>query len=164
MSPSRLANLMRIASTLFSVVNLLIKNFTHVKDSLCLTKHPSVKTYWGSGGIAPRILDLGTRWRWVVNFTPQPLYPQGKIPPPRYPLDRSLGGPQSRSGRSGEERTPRHRRESNPIIPCQYETVQKLRIKHYTVIICSELVGNLWLQYKTHHCLGRSYLGLLFFH
>jgi hypothetical protein len=31
----------------------------------------------------------------VVNFTPRPLYP-------RYPLDRSLGGPQSRSGRRGE--------------------------------------------------------------
>jgi len=31
-----------------------------------------------SGGTAPRILDLGTRWRWVVGFTPQPLYSQGK--------------------------------------------------------------------------------------
>jgi len=28
-----------------------------------------MKTYSGSGGIAPRILDLGTRWRWVVSFT-----------------------------------------------------------------------------------------------
>jgi hypothetical protein len=33
----------------------------------------------------------------VVNFTPRPLYP-------RYPLERRLGGPQSRSGRSGEEK------------------------------------------------------------
>jgi hypothetical protein len=33
-----------------------------------------------SGGIAPRILDLVTRWRRVVSFTPQPLYPQGKNP------------------------------------------------------------------------------------
>jgi len=24
-----------------------------------------MKAYWGSGGISPRILDLGTRWRWV---------------------------------------------------------------------------------------------------
>jgi hypothetical protein len=29
----------------------------------------------GSRGVAPLILNLGTRWRWVVNFTPQPLYP-----------------------------------------------------------------------------------------
>jgi hypothetical protein len=26
------------------------------KLSLCLTKHHAMKTYWGSGGIAPRIL------------------------------------------------------------------------------------------------------------
>jgi hypothetical protein len=56
----------------------------------------------GSGGIAPRINNLGTRWRWVVSFTPRPLYPQGKSP--RYPLQRRLGGPQSRSGRGGEEK------------------------------------------------------------
>jgi hypothetical protein len=34
-----------------------------VKLSLCLTKHHSMKTYWGNGGVSPRILDLGTRWR-----------------------------------------------------------------------------------------------------
>jgi hypothetical protein len=38
----------------------------------------------------------------VVSFTPRPLYPQGKRP--WYPLDRKLGGPQSRSGRGGEEK------------------------------------------------------------
>jgi hypothetical protein len=45
-------------------------------------------------------LVVGTRWGWVVSFTPLPLYSRGKST--RYPLDRSLGGPQSRSGRSGE--------------------------------------------------------------
>jgi hypothetical protein len=39
------------------VVKLKIK----VKLSPCLTKLHAMKTYWGSGGIAPRILDLGTR-------------------------------------------------------------------------------------------------------
>jgi hypothetical protein len=34
-----------------------------VKLSLRLIKHHAMKTYWGSGGIAPRILDLSTRWR-----------------------------------------------------------------------------------------------------
>jgi hypothetical protein len=56
----------------------------------------------GGGVIAPRIVDLGTRWRWVVSFTPQPLYPQVKSS--WYTLDRRLGGPQSRSGRGGEEK------------------------------------------------------------
>jgi hypothetical protein len=41
----------------------IIKVNVKVKLSLCLTKHHAMKTYWGSGGIAPRILDLGTRWR-----------------------------------------------------------------------------------------------------
>jgi hypothetical protein len=48
------------------------------------------------------ILDLGTRWGRVVSFTPRPLYPRGKSP--RYPSDRRLGGPQSRSGRYGEDK------------------------------------------------------------
>jgi hypothetical protein len=43
---------------------------------------------WWSGGIAPRILNLVTRWRSVVSLTPRPLYPQSKNP--RYPLDRRL--------------------------------------------------------------------------
>jgi len=45
----------------------------------------------GSGGIAPCILHLGTRRRWVVSFTPRPLNPQGKSP--WYTLDRRLDGP-----------------------------------------------------------------------
>jgi hypothetical protein len=58
--------------------------------------------YWASGGIVPCILDLGTRWRRVVSFRRRPLYPQGKSP--WYPLDRRLGGPQSRSGHGGEQK------------------------------------------------------------
>jgi hypothetical protein len=42
---------------------------------------------WGSGGIAPRILNLGTRWRWVVS--------SGHLPPKKEPPSlptRSIGG------------------------------------------------------------------------
>jgi hypothetical protein len=56
----------------------------------------AMKAYWGSGGMASRILNLGSGWRWVVSFTHRSLYPQGKSP--WYPLDRRLGGPQSQSG------------------------------------------------------------------
>jgi len=38
----------------------------------------------GSGGIAPRVLNLGTRWRWVFNFRLRPFYIQRKNL--RYPL------------------------------------------------------------------------------
>jgi hypothetical protein len=48
------------------------------------------------------IRDLNTRWRWLVSFTPWPLYPRGKSS--RYRLDRRLGGPQSRSECCGEEK------------------------------------------------------------
>jgi hypothetical protein len=36
-----------------------------VNLSLCffLTDHHAIKAYWRSGGIAPRILELGSRWR-----------------------------------------------------------------------------------------------------
>jgi hypothetical protein len=48
------------------------------------------------------ILDLGTRWRRVVSFTPLPLYSQERAP--QYTLARRLDGPQSLSGRSGVEK------------------------------------------------------------
>jgi hypothetical protein len=63
-----------------------------------------MKEYCGSESITSLILDLGTRWRWVISFTPRPLYLQGRSP--WYPLDRRLGGSQSRSGRGGEEKFP----------------------------------------------------------
>jgi hypothetical protein len=34
----------------------------------------------GDGGIALCIIDLGTRWRWVVSFMPWLLYPQWQGP------------------------------------------------------------------------------------
>jgi hypothetical protein len=49
----------------------------------------------GNGGITPCILNLSTRWRWMVSSTPRPLYPRRRSS--RYPLYRRLGEPQSRS-------------------------------------------------------------------
>jgi hypothetical protein len=70
--------------------------------SLCLTSHHAMKAYWGSRSIAPRILELGIRWRGVVSFTPRQLYPQENSP--WYALDRRLGGTQGLSGCGGEEK------------------------------------------------------------
>jgi hypothetical protein len=72
-----------------------------VKPSPCLTKYHAMKTL-GSGGTAPRILNLCTRQKWLVSFTPGSFTLRGKNP--RYPLDRRLGRPQSQSGRGGEEK------------------------------------------------------------
>jgi hypothetical protein len=82
-----------------------------------------MKAYWGSAGVAPRILDLGTRWRWGFSFTALLLYPQGKSP--WYPLNRRLGGPQSRSWRSGVEEN------SLPLSGLEHTIIQ-LEAQRYT--------------------------------
>jgi hypothetical protein len=79
---------------------------------LFLNWAPPHESVLGSGSIAPHILYLGPRWRWVVSFTLRPLYLQGKSP--WYPLDRRLGGPQSQFGHGGEEKIPSLYRDSNP--------------------------------------------------
>jgi hypothetical protein len=58
-------------------LNSVYEGKSRVKLPLCFTKHQAMKAYWGCRGVA---LDLGTRWRWVVSFTPRSLYPPRKIP------------------------------------------------------------------------------------
>jgi hypothetical protein len=66
-----------------------------VKLPLCLTNlallHEGV---WGNRFIYSHFPDLGTSWSRVVSFTSLP----------HHPLDRRLGGPQSRSGQRWEEK------------------------------------------------------------
>ena len=57
---------------------------------------------WGSGGVAPRILNLGTRLRWMFNYTPRSLYPIGKGS--RNAFNRRLSRTQSQSARYGERK------------------------------------------------------------
>jgi hypothetical protein len=67
--------------------------------------------------MAPRILNLGTRWGKLSVLRPGRFTPRGKSL--QYPLDKRLDGPQSRSGGSGEEKISLSRpcRESNPGRP-----------------------------------------------
>jgi len=62
-----------------------------------------VRAHSRSSSTAPVILNLGKRWWWAVIIKPRPLYP-----PPgkehRYPLNRSLVGPQNKYGRWREEK------------------------------------------------------------
>jgi hypothetical protein len=83
-----------------------------VKLSLCFNWVPRHEGVLGVEVSLHSFFDLGTRCRWVVSFTPRLFYPQGKSP--WYPLDRRLGGPQSRSGRGCEEKNSQPLRESNP--------------------------------------------------
>jgi hypothetical protein len=43
---------------------------------LYVIKYYAMKAY-GEWRYSSIILELGTRWRWMVNFTPLPLYPRG---------------------------------------------------------------------------------------
>jgi hypothetical protein len=45
-----------------------------------LNSAPRHVNVWGSGGITPCILNLFTRRRCVVSYTPSSLYPRGKNP------------------------------------------------------------------------------------
>jgi hypothetical protein len=45
-----------------------------VKVNVKVVPVQATKSYGGSRGIASLILNLGTRWRSMVNFTPRPLY------------------------------------------------------------------------------------------
>jgi hypothetical protein len=91
-----------------------------------------MKAYSVCGGIAPHIFDLATRWRWGVSFTRRPFYPQGKRP--WYPVDRRLGGPPSRSERSGEEKN------SQPLPALETPIIQP-RAHRYTTELSRLLVG-----------------------
>jgi hypothetical protein len=79
----------------------LIQPYSNL-SKYCLSLKVKGKFVSGSGCIDPHFLDFRTSWRWVVSFTPLPLYPRGKRL--RYPLNRRLGKPQSRSGRHGVEK------------------------------------------------------------
>jgi hypothetical protein len=97
------------------VFHRLVSSRAKVKLSLCLTKHHAMKAYWGSGGITPRILDHGTRWRWVVSLRPGRFTPRE-----RAPVTHWIGGwVGSRAVLNAvvRRKIPSPRRESNPRIP-----------------------------------------------
>jgi hypothetical protein len=96
-----------------------------------------MKTFQGSGGIAPHILDLGTRWRRVVSFTLRPLYPQVKSP--RYPLG---GWVDPRGGLNTvvKRKIPSPRRDSNPDHPIVQPSQSVYRLSYPDEHVISNLI------------------------
>jgi hypothetical protein len=64
----------------------------------------ALRAFRGSRGLTPSLINLSTRWRWVVNIMPQ--FACGKEP--QYPFSRRLSGPQIWSGYCTEERECKH--------------------------------------------------------
>jgi hypothetical protein len=64
----------------------------------------------GRKGIAPLILNFGTRWRLIVNFMPRLLYPREKT---AVPIEEEVGWAPELVWTSGEEKIPFLLRDSN---------------------------------------------------
>jgi hypothetical protein len=72
--------------------------------SAYLLKHYVPWWHKGKWRYSPTILDLSTRWRWVVSFMPQPLYPQRNCPlVPMGSREKSLTLPRINPGNPGHD-------------------------------------------------------------
>jgi hypothetical protein len=76
----------------------------------------------------------------VVSFTPRSLYPQGKSS--WYPLDKRLGGPESRSERGGEEKNSQSLPRLEPPI------IQPVAQRYITEI--SPFLDDIWNENSIH--------------
>jgi hypothetical protein len=122
-----------------------------VKLSLCLTKHHTINTYWGSGGRASHILDLSTRWRWVASFKLRLLYPWERAPDIHW-----IGGwvgTRAVLETVVKRKIPSPRRESNPRTPTVQPVAQRYTDCTYTykrIQICESKLGSLYTHTHTH--------------
>ena len=87
----------------------------HVQHILYLltimnSHHETLRCHDTATLMTPGILNLGTRWRWMVSFTSQPHYPDGMI---HFPFER-LYSLYSQSGHCRWETIPCPYWESNP--------------------------------------------------
>jgi hypothetical protein len=87
------------------------------KLKLCLLwiKHHTIKTYAGSRGKTPCILNFSNPWTWVAGCAPWSLYPQGQKP--HYKLGRTLSGFEVQSGQFGGKEHFSTIRESKSCLP-----------------------------------------------
>jgi len=56
--------------------NPLLLHRVILKGNSNVVPFHAMEAFTRSGGIAPLILNLGTRWSPVINFMPWPLYPR----------------------------------------------------------------------------------------
>jgi hypothetical protein len=93
----------------------------------------------------------------VISFTPQSLYPQGKNP--WYPLNRRLGGPQSRSGHGGEEKnsqSPPGIEPRNPDRPARsLVAIQTEPSSGFTKSLLQDTMASFHIFLKTHALIKR---------
>jgi hypothetical protein len=89
-TPRRMSNKLLHSSTramYWSLSSQCVKGKGKLVPVLSLPEHHAIKAYWGVEVQLHKFLKLDPRWMWVVSFTPQPPYSQGKSP--WYPLGSS---------------------------------------------------------------------------
>jgi hypothetical protein len=99
-----------------------------------------MKAYWGVKVYFHSFFDLGTRWRWVVSFTPRPLYPGERASDTHW-----IGGwvgPRAVLDAAVKRKIPSPRRESNP----RTQIVQPVA-QHYTDWAITAL-RHLYINYR----------------
>lgn len=84
----------------YAVPAFQLGQLQHYKSERTFTPVYLFEKYKWSDNVAQSILNLDTRWRRMVNFTPRPVYPQGRSL--RYSLNRWLDGIQNQPVHSGE--------------------------------------------------------------
>jgi hypothetical protein len=121
-----------------------------VKLALCLISTTSwrCKVEWKYMYCSTYILNLRTRWKWLVSFMTLSLYPWGKRP--WSPMERRLRGPQSWSGCSGEGKNP-FPDPASPVVQPTAKTLYWLSyliflylFKIYIIILPSMLMPCKW--------------------
>jgi hypothetical protein len=85
------------------------------------------------------ILDLGTRWRWVVRSRPGRFTFRKE---PRYPLDRSLGGSQSWFGRCWVQKRPCSCQKSNLGLLASSPLLYRLSYTYSCSLVSMEQMRN----------------------
>lgn len=90
------------SSTWYTQTLLTIALMRKLKGKYAVIPVNAIKACKKSRGTPPLVIKLRANWRWVVNIMPRPL-----IPPTRTLVSTKwrLGGPQSRGGRFGEDKS-----------------------------------------------------------
>jgi hypothetical protein len=114
-----------------------------------------MKLYRGIGGLAPLFPNVDTTWIWVHSLAPRPIYIWRKNL--LFPLNRSLGEPQSRSERFGEDKITWSCRDLNLEFSSSYPshctgcaTLGPLEDCFKMNSVCSKLLLGRWMLASWH--------------
>ena len=66
-------------------------------------KYHATTVYCGTPGKAPQFINFGSRWRWLITST-FGYFCYVEVTPTSFTLDRTLVGPQHRSGNGDKDR------------------------------------------------------------